>query len=189
MVELVEPARSIALRQSLCGEEGLQLLRCHLPRSSVGHVVHVLRLDEEDHAVSALRIRASRVHEGRDTGSGATVGQTYRTFTSQGTSGWSPRWESNPRPTPYQDVGPNRAGFEYAGATRRPYGQRISGPCSTLHLRLTAGAVGLRPYGSAPGDVAVGDEASCCRQDENTKPGPRSTARRCQRAEPRRRRW
>ena len=41
---------------------------------------------------------------GRDTRPGVTVGQTYRTLTPQGNSPWSPRWESNPRPTPYQGV-------------------------------------------------------------------------------------
>ena len=29
---------------------------------------------------------------------------------------WSPRWESNPRPTPYQDVGPNGSGCIFESA-------------------------------------------------------------------------
>jgi len=39
--------------------------------------------------------------------------------------GWSPRWESNPRPTPYQDAGHGEAGSEYAMAAQRSYDQRI----------------------------------------------------------------
>ena len=74
-------------------------------------------------------------------------------------SGWSPRWESNRRPTPYQGVAPNGSGCLFETGRCRLCGRHPSGCCGGVEVRFTSGrpapALGVRRRPKNRGDRAT----------------------------------